>query len=85
MRYPLKPGGYGEGEISNISSGGLLFQSIERFIVNSKIDVTVAWPYPLNGYCPLNLCIGGRVIRSNCIGTAIAIDRYEFRTAGKNR
>jgi hypothetical protein len=83
VRYSLKSGTHGEGEICNIGSAGLLFQSAEQFIVNSSIEVAVAWPYQLNGYCPLQLRVRGRVVRSDRFGTAIAIEKYEFRTAGK--
>jgi hypothetical protein len=84
MRYSPKRGSNGDGETCNISSTGLLFLSTEQFIVDSEIDLVVVWPYLLNGNCPLKLCIYGRVVRSSRIGTAVSIERYEFRTAGDN-
>jgi PilZ domain len=84
LSYSLKSGAHGDGEISNISSAGLLFQAAEQFKVNSKIQVAIAWPYLLNGYCPLRLWVRGRVVRSNRSGTAVALDKYEFRTVGKH-
>ena len=66
-----------------ISAVAACSSGVEKFIVNSPIGVAVSWPYPLNGYCPINLCISGHVVRSNSSGTAVAIDSDEFRTAGR--
>jgi PilZ domain len=83
MSYSLKSGVHGDGEISNISSAGLLFKAAEQFDVKSKVEVAIAWPYLLNGYCSLRLWVRGHVVRSNKCGTALALDKYEFRTVGK--
>ena len=80
LQYWLKSGQHADGETSNISGGGILFQSARRFAVASTIDVEAAWPFPWTGRCPLQLCIRGRVVRSNGLGTALAIEKYEFHT-----
>jgi hypothetical protein len=42
------------------------------------------WPVLLNDSCPMKLMIYGCVVRSNDRGAAVAIERYEFRTQGRN-
>ncbi len=71
----------GSGTTINISSGGVLFRSAESVPADSRIEVTLSWPFSLEG-CALKLVLRGRVVRSNREATAIRVLQYEFRTAG---
>lgn len=81
IRYSLKSQHTGEGWLLNISSGGLLFYCDTALPVGKVIDLMVPWPALLHGSCPLQLRLQGRVLRSGRPGTAVRIQRYEFRTA----
>jgi hypothetical protein len=84
LRYTLRSGQEGAGELSNMGSSGLLFQCDHRFNKSELIQVSLEWPYMLDGSCPLQLCVHGRVLRSGDSGTALSILKYEFRTVRKS-
>jgi hypothetical protein len=81
LTYALRTGEHGSGELSNMGSSGLLFQCGHHFVKGELIKVSLEWPYLLDGRCPLQLCVHGRVLRSGDSGTAVATMKYEFRTA----
>ena len=81
LTYILKSGEHGSGELSNMGSSGLLFQCDHRFVKGEIIKVSLEWPYLLDGSCPLQLCVHGRILRSTDSGTAVATMKHEFRTA----
>jgi len=81
LTYTLKSGEHGSGELSNMGSSGLLFQCGHRFVKGELINVSLEWPYLLDGSCPLQLCVHGRILRSGDFGTAVATMKHEFRTA----
>ena len=81
LRYLLPNLPSGDGEVLDISSGGIRFQSTGVLPVGEAADLILMWPYLLNGDCPLQLMVQGRVLRSGPQGTALKISRYEFRTA----
>jgi hypothetical protein len=81
LKYTLKSGQHGSGDLSNMGSSGLLFQCGHRFAKGELIKVSLDWPYLLDGSCPLQLCVHGRVLRSGDSGTALATLKHEFRTA----
>ncbi len=83
LTYTLKSGQHGSGELCNMGSSGLLFQCGHRFVRGEFVKVSLEWPYLLDGSCPLQLCVQGRILRSADSGTAIATMKYEFRTARK--
>lgn len=85
LRYLLPNLSSGDGEVLDMSSGGILFRTTAVFPVGGAVNLIVTWPYLLNGDCPLQLMIQGRVLRSGPRGTALKISRYEFRTAPKAR
>ena len=74
----------GVGRTINMSSGGLCFGNAEALIPGTKLEVALEWPFPLNGTCPLKMCISGRVLWNDKRRTAIKILRYEFRTRRQN-
>ena len=81
LTYSLKTGEHGAGELSNMGSSGLFFKCDHHFVRGELVRVSLEWPYLLDGRCPLQLCVDGRVLRSGDSGTAIATMKYEFRTA----
>jgi hypothetical protein len=81
LTYTLKSGQQGSGSLTNMGSSGLLFQCDHRFAKGELVRVSLEWPYMLDGSCPLQLCLQGRILRCGDSGTAFATMRYEFRTA----
>ena len=45
-----------------------------------EMQLSLDWPLRLDGICPLQLMIFGRVVRSAKEGCTLRIVRYEFRT-----
>jgi len=82
LHYKTKFAGSGTGEVANISSSGIYFQTQDRLPVGARIDAAMNWPFLLDGRCPLQLCIRGHVLRSNGLGIAVSIGQYEFHTVG---
>jgi len=81
LTYTLGSGQQGSGDLINMGSSGLLFQCGHRFVKGELVKVSVEWPYLLDGSCPLQLCVHGRILRSGDSGTALTTMKYEFRTA----
>ena len=72
----------GAGRTLNMSSKGIAIQTADTLKPGSYVEISVAWPVMLNQSCPMKLVVSGRVVRSNGESTAVAMDRYEFRTQG---
>jgi hypothetical protein len=72
----------GSGKTRNISSGGVLFESLGSCPATGSIEVLLNWPFLLEGVCPLKLVMKGRIVRSDFRGVAIQSNSHEFRTAG---
>jgi hypothetical protein len=72
----------GSGATLNISSGGVLFTSDASVPSGSQIELTMRWPFLLEGVCPLRLVMRGHVVRSRGNVVAISSRHHEFRTAG---
>jgi hypothetical protein len=72
----------GAGKTRNISSKGVLFEVAEPLPVTGLIEVMMSWPCLLEGACPLNLVMKGRIVRIDGKGVAIESKQHEFRTAG---
>jgi hypothetical protein len=75
----------GSGFTLNISSSGVLFEVNETLRSISAIELTLHWPFLLDGVCPLKLVIQGHVVRNYSHGkrTAVSINHYEFYIARK--
>ena len=69
----------GVGQTVNMSSSGVIFQTSNVLPVKEKIELCVFWPARLDNVTPLKLHIIGRLVRVQGNGTAVAIERYEFR------
>jgi len=89
LQYKLLRGGRieraGSGKTLNISSGGLLFETGEPLPERGLVEVSMQWPYLLQGVCSLKLVMRGRIVRSAADCTAIRAQFHEFRTAGLRR
>ena len=82
MLYGQRIAETGSGRTINISSGGVWFTTETVLTPGMPIELSVNWPVLLNDSCPMKIMIYGCVLRSNEKGTAVAIERYEFRTQG---
>ena len=72
----------GSGWTCNISSNGVLFESLDWAPFSGSIELMVSWPCTLDNACALKLVMKGRVVRSEGRGIAIHSTQHEFRTAG---
>lgn len=84
MLYGQRIAETGNGKTVNISSGGIWFSTESMLTTGMPVEVSMTWPVLLNDNCPMKLMIYGCVVRSNERGAAVAIERYEFRTQGRN-
>lgn len=84
VRYRMKSARAGSGEVCDISSCGVRFHADRVLPVGQAIEINLQWPFLLEGRCGLQLHLRGRVVRSNAMGTAVAIKQHEFRTAGSH-
>jgi hypothetical protein len=74
----------GAGRTVNISSGGIWLTTETMLSPGMPIELSMAWPVLLNDSCPMKLTIFGCVVRSSKKGSAVAIERYQFRTLGRS-
>lgn len=84
MLYGQRIAETGNGKTLNISSGGVWFSTESMLTTGMPVELSMTWPVLLNDNCPMKLMIYGCVVRSNESGAAVAIERYEFRTQGRN-
>jgi hypothetical protein len=92
LRYPLDLGvrfrsssreGFafsGVGMAVNLSSGGILVASQQHVVDGALVEMSIEWPFVLNGRIPLQLMTVGRVLRRGTSRFAATFERYEFRT-----
>jgi len=87
VRYSLVESGCviarGLGRTLDLGSGGVLIQSEDVPIPSGKVEVSIAWPVPLDGGIQLQLFVTGSVLRQDGNTTAVSLDRYEFRTKSR--
>jgi hypothetical protein len=82
MLYGQRIAETGVGRTINISSAGVFFTSENVLTAGMPVELSMNWPVLLHDSCPMKLMIYGCVIRSSQNGSAVAIERYEFRTQG---
>jgi hypothetical protein len=70
----------GAGKTLDISSGGVLFETVQRLRSGKRVELSVNWPAQLDGGCPLKFVAVGRVVRAEEARAAMHIEQYEFRT-----
>ena len=72
----------GSGTTLDVSSGGVLFRADDSLPAGSYVELTLNWPFLLEGVCPLKLRIRGRVVRSDSRGVAVRTKDHGLRVAG---
>lgn len=72
------------GHTLELSRGGVRFLTESAPPDGSTVEVRIQWPFLLQGVCPLELRVGGAVLRTDSRGTVVRISKYEFRTCGRN-
>lgn len=82
MLYGQRIAETGVGRTLNISSAGVFFTTENILTAGMPVELSMSWPVLLHDSCPMKLMIYGCVIRSGERGSAVAIERYEFRTQG---
>lgn len=75
----------GAGQTINLSTGGILFQSEQALTPGTRIELTIAWPARLNDAVDLNLCVSGRVARTDGKSHVVRIREHEFCVRGRYR
>jgi hypothetical protein len=73
----------GSGATIDLSRGGVRFQSSDPPPVKANLQMRIAWPFLLQGVCPLELIVRGQVIGSSERGIVLRMRSYEFRTCGE--
>jgi hypothetical protein len=70
----------GEGRTLDVSSSGLLFDAGRILPAGLNVELSVAWPALLREEIPLQLVIGGRIVRTQGNLAGIRIVQHEFKT-----
>jgi hypothetical protein len=70
----------GAGKTLDISSAGVLFETVQQLRSGKRVELSVNWPAQLEGGCPLKFVAVGRVVRAEETRAAMRIEQYEFRT-----
>lgn len=79
-RNGLRVGG---GATIDLSRGGIRFLTPDPPPLQANLQAWIAWPFLLQGVCPLELLIRGQVISSGERGVVLRMRSYEFRTCGE--
>jgi hypothetical protein len=72
----------GTGRTLDLSSSGILLDAGRQLPEGLNLELSVAWPVLLHNVAPLQLCVVGRIVRSDGRLAAIQMVQHEFRTAG---
>jgi hypothetical protein len=68
----------GAGKTRNLSSGGVLFHTLEPVLSAAHVELAVRWPAVLGNVPFLELRIFGRLVRNDSQGVAMRMIRYHF-------
>lgn len=72
----------GYGFTLDLSSSGILLDVGRHLPAGHNLEVSVTWPVLHQNVSPLQLCVSGRIVRSDGRLAAIQMVQHEFRTAG---
>jgi hypothetical protein len=75
----------GAGLTLDLSSGGALVAASTFLPVRTRVEISMEWPFSLEGAVPLQLVAQARVTRSTANGFAVAFRQHEFRTVGRRQ
>ena len=67
----------------NMSSGGVLVAAAHEFGAGTGLEISIEWPFLLDGRIPLQLVASGKVVRSETTSFALLLTRHQFRTKKK--
>ena len=73
----------GNGMTIDLSRGGIRFDTHDPPPLKTNLQAWIAWPFLLQGVCPLELFVRGQVIGSTARGVVLRTRSYEFRTCGE--
>ncbi len=66
-----------------MSSGGVLVAAPHEISAGTPLELSIEWPFLLEGRVPLQLVGSGKVVRCETFGFALLLSRHQFRTAKK--
>ena len=69
----------GRGQIVNVSSLGILFESDSDLPLGMSIELWIDWPVLLNGDVALRLHGKGRIVRAKGNRIAVTIKHFDLR------
>ncbi|MGI8990747.1 MAG: PilZ domain-containing protein [Bryobacteraceae bacterium] len=72
------------GKTLDMSSKGILFETVDAVPVGKRLEISVNWPAQLNKTCRLKFVALAKVVWSDGKRVAVTIERHEFRTQGAN-
>ena len=75
----------GVGRTGNISSGGIFFHTEAFEPIGHSVELSIRWPAYLGNTPFIELCVSGRLVRSDRDGVAIRMSRYHFQKLGDSR
>lgn len=75
----------GRGWTLDISSVAVRFTTEAELSLGDLVELTGSWPVLLGGTVPLQLIIGGEVVRATSTEAVITIVHHEYRTRGAKR
>jgi hypothetical protein len=75
----------GFGRTVNMSSGGVLLDLGAPLPSRGTIQLSIRWPFLLDGSIPLKLMMRGNIVRVDGNSIAVEITEHEFRTVGHDQ
>ena len=75
----------GLGRTINISSGGVLVDLSVPLPSRGSIQLSINWPFLLDGPTPLKFRATGNIIRHDGNRVAVQLTEHDFRTASHDR
>ena len=73
----------GTGQTLDVSSSGVFFEAETPLAPGKRVELAISWPAQLDGRCALKLVARGKIVRCRGNRVAVQIDKYEFRTQGR--
>lgn len=86
LRYRYQRKGreiWGTGRTLDLSRCAVRFEADEAVPDGTNLELQIAWPFLLQGVCPLVLMVWGVVLRSDARGIILRMSNHEFRTSGE--
>jgi hypothetical protein len=85
LRFVCQSGGVqytGSGCTADLGRREVHFVSDNPLPNGAEVELHIEWPFLLQGVCPLELRMWGRVLRSDEHRTVVTMREYEFHTCG---